>query len=298
MWFRRRANAFVMPVSPGGSVVDPSLLRQASDRGVTIAFADLDGADGLWVPEERTVLVSRRLSESEVARVIEHELTHVMIDDQHADLDAGKDVLLGHPPVRGPRWAAAALTAAALLAVVGGVTYGVAKATGGAPKDQLAPTLPGLTASESAPPGMVVVPSRGPDGKIVYVTVAAPAKAAPRPTGSPSATGSPAASPSATAPAPPPRTSASVVRPGGQPTPVTTTPVTVTDNPPSPDPTSVTPTTPDSPPPTTPIGASNPPVGGGTDAGAAGGAGDPAGGASDVAVAGSGGQTPGIDPTG
>jgi len=41
-------------------VVDQSLLRQAADRGVTICFADLDGADGLWVPEERTVLVSRR----------------------------------------------------------------------------------------------------------------------------------------------------------------------------------------------------------------------------------------------
>jgi len=79
-------------------VVDQSLLRQAADRGVTICFADLDGADGLWVPEERTVLVNRGLSEAQVAEVIEHELAHVLIDDQHADLDAGKEVLVGQPP--------------------------------------------------------------------------------------------------------------------------------------------------------------------------------------------------------
>ena len=71
-------------------MVDQSLLRQAADRGVTICFADLDGADGLWVPEERTVLVNRGLSEAQVSEVIEHELAHVLIDDQHADLDAGK----------------------------------------------------------------------------------------------------------------------------------------------------------------------------------------------------------------
>ena len=79
-------------------MVDQSLLRQAADRGVTICFADLDGADGLWVPEERTVLVNRGLSDAKVAEVIEHELAHVMIDDQHADLDAGKEVLVGQPP--------------------------------------------------------------------------------------------------------------------------------------------------------------------------------------------------------
>jgi hypothetical protein len=281
-------------------VVDPSLLRQASDRGVTICFADLDGADGLWVPEERTVLVSRRLTESEVARVIEHELTHVMIDDQHADLDAGKDVLVGHPPVRGPRWAAAALTAAALLAVVGGVTYGVTKATGGAPKDQLAPTLPGLTASESAPPGMVVVPSRGPDGKIVYVTVAAPAKAAPKPAGTPRATGSVAGSHPARVSAPAQRASATVVVPGVQPTVAPTSPQPgASENPPSGEPTSESPT-PSAEPPTTPAAASEPPAGGETDAGPPGDAGDApgVGGASDVVVAGSGDLSPGTDPTG
>ena len=45
-------------------MVDQSLLRQAADRGVTICFADLDGADGLWVPEERTVLVNRGLAKT------------------------------------------------------------------------------------------------------------------------------------------------------------------------------------------------------------------------------------------
>ena len=84
-------------------------MRRAADRGVTICFADLDGAEGLWVPEERTVLVNRGLSEAKAAEVIEHELAHVMIDDQHADLDAGKDVLVGHrrhgPGARRPsRW--------------------------------------------------------------------------------------------------------------------------------------------------------------------------------------------------
>jgi hypothetical protein len=279
-------------------VLDPSLLRQANDRGVTIAFADLDGADGLWVPEERTVLVSRKLTEAEVARVIEHELTHVMIDDQHADLDAGKDVVVGHPPAPSRRWAAVGLTAAGLLAVVGGVTYGIAHATGGPPKEQLAPTLPGLTASESgsAPPGMVVVPSRGPDGRVVYVTVAAPAKPAPKPVGTPSTTASVAGSPSVRVSAPAPKPSATAVLPG-RPTAVPTTPVTVTDNPPSPDPTTATPTTPEAPP-TTPAEASEPPAGG--DAGTAGDAGDGpgAGGASDVAVAGSGDVSPGTDPTG
>jgi len=283
-------------------VVDPSLLRQANDRGVTIAFADLDGADGLWVPEERTVLVSRKLTEAEVARVIGHELTHVMIDDQHADLDAGKDVLVGHPPTRSRRWAAAGLTAAGLLAVVGGVTYGIAQATGGPPKDQLAPTLPGLTASESgsAPPGMVVVPSRGPDGRIVYVTVTASAPAAPTPAPTPSPIGSVRPSPSAKVVLP--GKPSATVRPGNtvtvSPTPA---PPTIPTNEPTIDPT-VDPTTPE-PPPTTPAGASLPPDGDQSGTGGTGGTGDavdqtgPAD-ASDAVVAGSAGVDPGVDPDG
>lgn len=129
-------------------MVDPSLLRLAADRGVTICFADLDGADGLWVPEERTVLVNRRLSEREVAEVIEHELGHVAIDDQHADLDAG----VGRPPPAPSRRWAAALTAAACLAVVGGATAGLTlgpeRAVDKGPV--VAPSAPPLTAP---PPG-------------------------------------------------------------------------------------------------------------------------------------------------
>jgi Putative metallopeptidase family (DUF6782) len=294
-----------MPASSGGSVVDPSLLRQASDRGVTICFADLDGADGLWVPEERTVLVSRRLTEAEVARVIEHELAHVMIDDQHADLDAGKDVLVGHPPVRSRRWAAVALTAASLLAVLGGVTYGIAKATGGRSNEQVAPTVPGLTASESgqAPgPGLIVVPSRGPDGRIVYVTVTASPPAAPTPSTTP--IGTVAGTATVRAPSPVPKPTATAKPPAGRPS-STPPPVVVTDNPPTVAPTTVPPTTPE-PPPSTPPGGSEPPVGDQSGAGPSdvlgvpGDGGDASGAidASDVVVAGSGGADPGVAPTG
>jgi hypothetical protein len=184
-------------------VVDPSLLRQAADRGVTIAFADLDGADGLWVPEERTVLVSRGLPEDRVAEVIEHELTHVRIDDQHADLDAGKDVLIGRPaPSRRP--AAAALAAASLVVLIGGVTYGVHAATGDTRRDQVAPNPdgPGLTADESGPaPSTTVIPSIGPDGRVHYRTVTV-TETAPVPSLSGSPTASPSAIPSGTRAAP------------------------------------------------------------------------------------------------
>ena len=150
-------------------MVDQSLLRRAADRGVTICFADLDGADGLWVPEERTVLVNRGLPEAKVAEVIEHELAHVMIDDQHADLDAGKEVLVGQPS--GRRRETVALAAAlGLVAVVGGVMYGIHTARGPEKQDQVAPNPnPGLIASESGP-SPSLSPSRGPHG-IVYVTV-------------------------------------------------------------------------------------------------------------------------------
>jgi hypothetical protein len=247
-------------------VVDPSLLRQASDRGVTICFADLDGADGLWVPEERTVLVNRGLSEAKVAEVIEHELTHVMIDDQHADLDAGRDVLIGRPPLRSRRWVVG-LAAAGIVAVVGGVTLGM-KANGGPADEQVAPPQPGLTASESgqAPPSPVLSPSVGPDGRIVYVTVTAPARSAPAvspsgtPAGTPASTRSPMATspaPKATVPAPPPATVSPTPPPASIPA---NPPVT-----PTPDP-----TTPEAPVDTTPPGAgASLPGDGDTGAGAA-----------------------------
>jgi hypothetical protein len=276
-------------------VVDQSLLRQASDRGVTICFADLDGADGLWVPEERTVLVSRRLTEQEVAEVIEHELAHVMIDDQHADLDAGRDVLVNRPPVRSRRWAAA-LAAAGLVAVVGGVTVGIAKATRGPVRQEqvVAPTGQGtLTAQEDQPaPGTTVIPSRGPDGRIVYKTVVV-TETAPLPTSS----GSPAG------PLAPTRTAVPTARatvagpPAGQsasPAP----PVQVTLNPPSASLTPEPPTTTE-PAPTTPAGASESGADGQSDAGTASDVADSSPvDASDVAAAGSGVVDPIVDPTG
>ena len=159
-------------------MVDPALLRRAADRGVTICFADLDGADGLWVPEERTVLVSRRLSEREVAEVIEHELTHVAIDDQHADLDAGRDVVIGHPVRSGrSRVLATALSASALFAVLGGISLGLARTTADPIRQEqvVAPTAgrSGLTAQESGAgrPQVTTTPSRGPDGRIVVITI-------------------------------------------------------------------------------------------------------------------------------
>jgi len=196
-------------------VVDPSLLRLAADRGVTICFADLDGADGLWVPEERTVLVDRRLSERQVAEVIEHELGHVAIDDQHADLDAA----VGRPPPPSSRRWAAALTAAACLAVVGGVTAGLTldDSRGGIREDPVvAPTAQPLTAGPppSVPGGRVdtsAVSSGGPlsprtGARTGTVSATAPAatstgRGAPTATG-PSAAPAPPAQPTRTTPAP------------------------------------------------------------------------------------------------
>ena len=227
-------------------MVDQSLLRQAADRGVTICFADLDGADGLWVPEERTVLVNRGLSEAQVAEVIEHELAHVLIDDQHADLDAGKEVLVGQPPSQGRRRETAALAAAlGLVAVVGGVMYGIHTARGPDKQDQVAPNPsgPGLTVQESGSPSLS--PSRAPDGGIVYVTVyptaplldttgspiipptvsATATKPVPRPTATRSPAGVPPPAPTSAAP-PPPATTTEAPAPTTQPPEPTTDPPT------------------------------------------------------------------------
>jgi hypothetical protein len=280
-------------------VVDPSLLRQASDRGVTIAFADLDGADGLWVPEERTVLVSRGLSEAKVSEVIEHELAHVMIDDQHADLDAGKDVLVGHPPARSRRLLMA-FAAAGLVAVVGGVTAGMKATGGGADERVVAPQPGGLTASESgqppAPPGSTVIRTRDEHGQIIYITITPSAPVPPTPSASTTASGTPAAT--AAKVLPPVKTT--VAAPPVQPTVSPTPPVTVPANPPVVTPTP-DPTTPDPPLATSPAAdASVPPGAADTGAGvasgdaAATGAADP----SDVLIAASGVAGPVVDPTG
>jgi hypothetical protein len=281
-------------------VVDLSLLRQASDRGVTIAFADLDGADGLWVPEERTVLVSRGLSEAKISEVIEHELAHVMIDDQHADLDAGKDVLVGHPPARSRRLLMA-LAAAGLVAVVGGVTAGM-KATGGGPDERVvAPQPSGLTASESghapAPPGSTVIRTRDEHGQIIYITITPSAPVPPTPSASTTPSGTPAATASAKV-LPPAK--ATVAPPPVQATlSPTPPPVTVPANPPvtpTPDP-----TTPAPPLATSPAAdASVPPGAAETGAGVASGDAPATGAAdpSDVLIAASGVAGPVVDPTG
>ena len=226
-------------------MVDQSLLRRAADRGVTICFADLDGADGLWVPEERTVLVNRALPEAKVAEVIEHELAHVMIDDQHADLDAGKEVLVGQPA--GRRRETVALAAAlGLVAVVGGVMYGIHTARGPDKFERVAPNpnAPGLTAHETGP-SPSLSPSRGPDGRIVYVTVystAAPASGLGPPI-MPSTIG-----PTATKPAPTQTSIVPTTRPPASPSPPTSSPSPAppptSDPPETPPPTTVPPTTP------------------------------------------------------
>jgi hypothetical protein len=228
-------------------VVDPSLLRQAADRGVTICFADLDGADGLWVPEERTVLVNRALPESQVADVIEHELAHVMIDDQHADLDAGREVLVGQPP-RSRRPQTVALAALSLFVVVGGVAYGVNATRGDTKLDRVAPNPngPGLTAQESGHPRLS--PSLGPDGRTFYVTVT-PVQPAPGATGSPRELPTDLPTPTATTtglsprptagrntvPGPPPQQPTTSPPAAPTPTPTTEPPVTVpsTSDPPT-----------------------------------------------------------------
>jgi hypothetical protein len=205
-------------------VVDPSLLRLAADRGVTICFADLDGADGLWVPEERTVLVNRRLSEREVAEVIEHELGHVAIDDQHADLDAG----VGRPPPASSRRWAAALTAAACLAVVGGVTAGLTRGSEGGIDEGpvVAPSAPPLTAAPPGP-GDTVTRVVGPDGRVLVRTVTLTASAS----GTTPATTTGGVTPTGTQarPVPPPQPSAT--------SPVTTTSPPTDTTSPTPDPT-------------------------------------------------------------
>jgi hypothetical protein len=234
-------------------VVDQSLLRQAADLGVTICFADLDGAEGLWVPEERTVLVSRGLPDAKVAEVIEHELAHVMIDDQHADLDAGKDVLVGRPPARHRRPQTVALAAVSLVVVIGGAMYGVNAARDGSNQVAPNPDATGLTAQESGGPRPTTSPSRAPNGEIVYVTVF-PSAPTPNSTGSPLDLPSPSVS--ATKPAPTPtvaRSTAGAPPPQQQQTtsPAAPPPVQPTSDPappvtPTPDPTSAVPSPEDS----------------------------------------------------
>ena len=160
-----------------------------------------------------------------------------MIDDQHADLDAGKDVLAGHPPTRSWRSETVALAAAVgLIAVVGGAVYGINAARGDVKQNRVAPDNgPGLTASESADgtPSPRVIVVRGPDGRLHRVVVIA---SAPAPTAPVSATPSPTARATVTkaplATAPPPRTT---VPPSAPPTSSPAPPPAPTSDPPTTD---------------------------------------------------------------
>ena len=143
----------------------------AADRGVTICFADLDGADGLWVPEERTILVNRRLPESRVNEVIEHELAHVAIDDQHADLDAGAWEPRPAAALFGRRWATPVLSAAAFVALVGGVTLGLTAAIPDGTHREMTNGTPLPIPSEGLGPTTSLSPSVDADGNTHYRTV-------------------------------------------------------------------------------------------------------------------------------
>ena len=224
----------------------------AADRGVTICFADLDGADGLWVPEERTILVSRGLPEHRVNEVIEHELAHVAIDDQHAELDAGV-----YRPPPGPlqtllakRWATPALSAAAFLALVGGVTFGLAATLPDGNAEVISPT-PGTTEGPiSLPSGLTVSPSVDASGRTVYVTVST----------SPGRPGTPVPSPTVTVAVTSPGATARVpgsTVPTRVPTRTTSPTPVVTTTSPAPVDTTTPPVTTD-PPVTTPAGVTQP----------------------------------------
>ena len=95
-------------------MVDRSMETLAVDRGVTICFAALDGVDGLWLPDERTILVSSRLGERQAAEVLQHELTHVDIEDGHAALDAAVRRRSGRT-----RFAVVSTAAACLVLLIG-----------------------------------------------------------------------------------------------------------------------------------------------------------------------------------
>ena len=152
--------------------------------------------------------------------------------------------------------------------------YGIHTARGPDKLDRVAPNpnAPGLTVQESGDPKSSLSPSRGPDGRIVYVTVTPPAPT-PGTTGSPIMLPTPTAT--ATKPVPPataarttagaPPAAHQTTSPAPPPAPQTTDPPAVTQ---TPDPVTV--------PPTTPAGES-PGAGGATgDQGGAGGT-DPVG---------------------
>jgi hypothetical protein len=234
-------------------VVDRSLLGKAADHGVTICFADLEGADGLWVPEERTILVSRRLSGQRLNEVIEHELQHVAIDAQHEALDAGVWDKPGRTPVSwlSQRWAAPALSVAAFVALVGGVTAGLAATRPNA--EDRSVVVPSPTMAPSAVDGVpqpttTTITITDSNGNVVVRTVTiTPSLSRSAPSGSPTPTRPGAGTPTSSR-----RPSGVATTPAVPPTGTATTPPDTTTTAP-PDTTTPTPTTsaePDTPTPT------------------------------------------------
>jgi hypothetical protein len=221
-----------MNKNPGGSVVERSLERLAADRGVTICFADLDGADGLWLPEERTILVDQRLSSVQADEVLEHELAHVDVDDGHAAIDSA----VGGNPTQSARWAAT-FAAAACFALLGGVYVGLSDArrptVAPHPTPVVAPTGPAPSGQPAQPPPVV-----GGSSPTTMVTVQLPnavrtvtVSSEPRPTtagssGSVSAHATTAASPMPPKATPAPPAATVTAGGGGQTTPTNTPAVT------------------------------------------------------------------------
>jgi hypothetical protein len=166
--------------------LESSLESVAADRGITICFADLDGADGLWLPEERTILLARGLSSRQAADVLEHELSHVDIEDGHAALDIAM-----HRRIGKTRWAAAGTAAASLALLIGIKTQVTARPTADShpvPPVAVAPsrTAAGQPAPTTAPPTKIIMI----DGEVRTRTV----------TVTPSASASRVLSPSASRP--------------------------------------------------------------------------------------------------
>jgi hypothetical protein len=195
----------------GGSVVDRSLEQLAADRGITICFTDLDGAEGLWVPEERTILLSRTLSAKRAADVLGHELGHVDIEDGHAVLDAAT-----HRHGGVARWVATAAAVIALTLWGGMQLQSAPRATF---VDRQVPQVAVAPTPTSAPRGGEPVPTstlnggRG-VGPVYSRTATATATPTATPTASltptpsvsrgpgglPTASGTPTATPTSTAP--------------------------------------------------------------------------------------------------
>lgn len=164
--------------------LDSSLESLAADRGITICFADLEGADGLWLPEERTILLARGLTSKQAADVLEHELSHVDIEDGHAALDAAM-----HRPVGRARWAVAG-TAAASLALILGIQHlkgGSGADAHPAPPVAVAPspTAGSPTPTAAGSPSIRVITV---DGEIRTQTVTVTPPPPATPTGTPATT--------------------------------------------------------------------------------------------------------------